>query len=57
MLLNAAVAIAAYEGDLDTDIKVRITDGFKRAVSAVDSGAASTLLQGWAALTQEISAS
>jgi len=57
VLLNAAVAIAAYEGDLDTDIKVRITDGFKRAVSAVDSGAASTLLQSWAALTQEISAS
>ncbi len=57
VLLNAAVAIAAYEGDLDTDIKVRITDGLKRAVSAVDSGAASTLLQSWAALTQEISAS
>ena len=57
VLLNAAVAIAAYEGDLDTDIKVRITDGLKRAVSAVDSGAASTLLQSWAALTQKISAS
>lgn len=57
VLLNAAVAIAAFEGDLDTDIKVRITDGLKRAVSAVDSGAASTLLQSWAALTQEISAS
>jgi anthranilate phosphoribosyltransferase len=57
VLLNAAVAIAAYEGDLETDIKVRITDGLKRAVAAVDSGAASTLLQSWAALTQEISAS
>ena len=57
VLLNAAVAIAAFEGDLETDIKVRITDGLKRAVTAVDSGAASTLLKKWAALTQEISAS
>lgn len=57
VLLNAAVAIAAFEGDLDTDIKVRITDGLKRAITAVDSGAASTLLKNWAALTQEISAS
>ena len=57
VLLNAAVAIAAFEGDLEADIKVRITDGLKRAVTAVDSGAASTLLKNWAALTQEISAS
>ena len=57
VLLNAAVAIAAFEGDLETDIKVRITEGLKRAVTAVDSGAASTLLKRWAALTREISAS
>ena len=57
VLLNAAVAIAAFEGSLETDIKVRITEGLKRAVTAVDSGAASTLLKNWVALTQEISAS
>jgi anthranilate phosphoribosyltransferase len=57
VLLNAAVAIAAFEGDLETDIKVRISDGLKRAITAVDSGAASTLLKNWAFLTQEISAS
>ena len=57
VLLNAAVAIAAFEGDLESDIKVRISEGLKRAVAAVDSGAASTLLEKWAALTQEISAS
>lgn len=57
VLLNAAVAIAAYEGNLESDIKVRITDGLQRAVTAVDSGAASTLLKNWVALTQEISAS
>lgn len=57
VLLNAAVAIAAYEGNLESDIKVRITDGLQRAITAVDSGAASTLLKNWVALTQEISAS
>jgi anthranilate phosphoribosyltransferase len=57
VLLNAAVAIAAYEGDLETDIKARIADGLKRAAAAVDSGAAANLLKSWAALTQEISAS
>lgn len=57
VLLNAAAAIAAYEGNLESDIKVRITDGLQRAVTAVDSGAAVTLLKNWVALTQEISAS
>jgi len=57
VLLNAAAAIAAFEGDLETAIKARIADGLKRAVTAVDSGAASTLLKKWVALTQEISAS
>ena len=57
VLLNAAVAIAAYEGNLEREIKVRITDGLKRAIAAIDSGAASTLLKNWVALTQEISAS
>ena len=57
VLLNAAVAIAAYEGNLESEIKVRITDGLKRAIAAIDSGAASTLLKNWVALTQEISAS
>ena len=55
VLLNAAAAIAAFEGELDTDIKVRLTAGLERAIVAVDSGAASKLLERWAKLTQEIS--
>jgi len=55
VLLNAAAAIAAFEGDLDSDIKTRLTAGLKRASQAVDSGAASELLERWVALTQEIS--
>ena len=57
VLLNAAAAIAAFEGELDSDIKVRLTDGLKRATEAVDSGAATTLLSRWVELTQQISAS
>lgn len=54
VLLNAAAAIAAFEGELDSDVKQRLTAGLVRATEAVDSGAATELLKNWAALTQEI---
>ena len=57
VLLNAAAAIAAFEGDMESGIKERLTSGLERATRAVDSGAALELLDKWAALTQEISAS
>lgn len=57
VLLNAAAAIAAFEGDLDSDVKQRLTAGLSRAIKAVDSGAAIALLKKWAALTSQISAS
>ena len=57
VLLNAAAAIAAFEGDLDSEVKQRLTAGLSRATKAVDSGAASALLKKWAALTSQISAS
>lgn len=57
VLLNAAAAIAAFEGDMESDVKERLTLGLERAVVAVDSGAAADLLTRWANLTQEISAS
>lgn len=55
VLLNAAAAIAAFEGDFESDIKARLTAGLVRATAAVDSGAATQLLNRWAELTQEIS--
>lgn len=55
VLLNAAAAIAAFEGDLESDLKSRLTVGLARATAAVDSGAAATLLENWVKLTQEIS--
>ena len=57
VLLNAAAAIAAFEGDLEADIKARLSAGLVRATQAVDSGAAATLLTKWVDLTQQISAS
>lgn len=57
VLLNAAAAIAAFEGNFNQDIRTRLSEGLVRASAAVDSGAATELLNRWAALTQEISAS
>lgn len=57
VLLNAAAAIAAFEGNLERDIKERITLGLDRAREAIDSGGARDLLEKWAKLTQEISVS
>lgn len=56
VLLNAAAAIAAYEGELNLDIRTRMNAGLARARDAIDSGAALTLVKKWAALTREISA-
>lgn len=57
VLLNAAAAIAAFEGEVNVDIRARMNAGLKRAIDAIESGAAMNLLNRWAALTQEISAS
>ena len=57
VLLNAAAAIAAFDGEKDLGIHERLNKSLKRAASAVDSGAANTLLEKWALLTQEIAKS
>jgi anthranilate phosphoribosyltransferase len=54
VLLNAAAAIAAFDGEEDLGIHERLNKSLKKAEMAVDSGAADSLLQKWAALTQEI---
>ena len=57
VLLNAAAAIAAFDGEIEIPIIQRLSAGLERARKAVDSGAAIALLEKWALLTQEISAS
>lgn len=54
VLLNAAAAIAAYEGELNLDIHLRLQAGLNRATEAIDSGKASELLAKWAKLTQDL---
>ncbi len=55
VVLNAAAAIAAYEAKLGSTLHERISDGVKRAVQAIDSGAAAVLLARWAKLSQALS--
>jgi anthranilate phosphoribosyltransferase len=55
-VLNAAAAIAAYEGRAELSLQDRIASGLKAATTAIDSGAAQDLVSRWAALTQKLSA-
>jgi anthranilate phosphoribosyltransferase len=54
VMLNAAAAIAAFEGEQDLDARERIIRGLKKAEAAVDSGETTALLQRWIALTQSL---
>lgn len=53
-ILNAAAAIAAFEGKSDEILHQRISDGVKAANNAIDSGAALELVVKWAELTQRL---
>ena len=55
-MLNAAAAIAAFEGEQDLDVRERIIGGLKKAEGAVDSGETTALLQRWISLTQSLAA-
>ncbi|TSA48731.1 MAG: anthranilate phosphoribosyltransferase [Actinomycetales bacterium] len=57
VVLNAAAAIAAYDGRFDLDLHHRIAIGVQKATTAIDSGAATQLLARWAELSQRLSAS
>ncbi len=54
VVINAAAAIAAFEGDFLSSLDERIFAGVIAAQGAIDSGAASRLLVKWAALTQRL---
>ena len=54
VLLNAAAAIAAYEGRSDINVQQRIELGLQRATEAVDSGAAKNLVKQWALLSNQL---
>jgi anthranilate phosphoribosyltransferase len=54
VLLNAAAAIAAYEGDFEKSITDQFASGFEKAAAAIDKGASLELLNKWVTLSQEI---
>lgn len=57
MLLNAAAAILAFEGpDPDADLAGQLVGPLERAAAAVDSGAATAVLERWVALTRDLAA-
>lgn len=55
VLLNTAVTIAAFDGELELSLHERIAKSMTRAIDAIDSGKAADLLKKWAALSTEIS--
>ena len=57
VVLNAAAAIAAFDGEMELSLHDRIAKGITRATHAIDSGAATDLVGRWAALSQKLSAS
>lgn len=57
VLINAAAAIAAYDGDLTVPLLERLDLGLQKATVAVDSGQATHLLERWVELSQKLSSS
>ena len=53
-ILNAAAAIAAYNNDAELDLTTRFEEGIAEATQAIDSGAATDLLNRWVKLTQAL---
>ena len=54
VVLNAAAAIAAYLGNFELSLYERMSAGIEKAVTAIDSGAAATLVKRWAELSAKI---
>jgi anthranilate phosphoribosyltransferase len=53
-ILNAGAAIAAYNNDAELDLTTRLEEGIAAAIEAIDSGAATDLLNRWSKLTQAL---
>jgi anthranilate phosphoribosyltransferase len=56
VVLNAAAAIAAFDGKFELNLHDRIALGVERAIAAIESGAASGLVKDWAVLSQKLGA-
>ena len=56
VLLNAAAAIAAYDGEFELSIHERLSKSLKKAAESVDSGKANLLLDEWVLLSNKLAA-
>lgn len=56
VLLNAAAAIAAFDGEFELSIHERLSKSLKKATESVDSGKATSLLSDWALLSNKLAA-
>jgi anthranilate phosphoribosyltransferase len=56
VVLNAAAAIAAFDGKFELNLHDRIALGVERAIAAIESGAAAGLVKDWAVLSQKLGA-
>jgi len=56
VVLNAAAAIAAFDGKFELNLHDRIALGVERAITAIESGAAAGLVKDWAVLSQKLGA-
>ena len=54
VLLNAAAAIAAFDGEFELSIHERLTKSLKKATESVDSGKANSLLGEWVLLSNKL---
>jgi anthranilate phosphoribosyltransferase len=54
VLINAAASIAAFKGEFGLGVNQQFANGYVLAKQAVDSGAASHLLERWAVLSNEL---
>jgi anthranilate phosphoribosyltransferase len=52
--LNAAAAIAAYKGEFTKSLSERMQDGYQAAIKAIDTGAATNLLENWVTVSQRL---
>ena len=56
VLLNAAAAIAAYDGEFELSIHERLSKSLKKATESIDSGKANSLLGEWVLLSNKLAA-
>jgi anthranilate phosphoribosyltransferase len=56
VLLNAAAAIAAFDGEFELSIHERLSKSLNKATDSIDSGKASSLLEEWVLLSNQLAA-